>query len=288
MSAFAIVTVIMTGASVSFLVVIYSVNVFITFTLSNLGMIRHWWDSRSTVQHWRRKLLVNGIGFILSAFILLSVIIFKFNQGGWIVLIVTGGLVTVAFLIKRHYRSIKTQTEKFKYLITEAEANSDFLARVQASAFSTKNKTAVILVRGFTGLGVHTLLTITKTFDNVFKNFVFVEIGSIHAGNFKSFEEMDQVKERIKEDVDHYIQLVQKFGYHGEGYTAIGVDVVEEVDKLAQGIIKKYPNSVFFGGQIVFPHDSLASKILHNYTVFAVQKRLYHRGITLVLLPAQI
>lgn len=288
MCLFSAITLILTGASVSFLVVLYSVNVFITFTLSNLGMILHWWHSRKLVEKWKKKLLINFTGFGLSVLILISVIVFKFNQGGWIVLVVTGGLICLALLIKRHYIGIKKRTEKYKHLVFEADHNPDFLPKCEPQDFSPESKTAVILVRGFTGLGLHTLLAINSTFSRVFRNFVFVEIGSIHAGNFKSSEQVDQVRQRIRGDVDRYVHLVEKFGYHSEGFTAVSVDVVDEVDKLASQIIKKYPNSVFFGGQIVFPHDTLLSKILHNYTVFAVQRRLYHQGITLVLLPALI
>ncbi len=288
MSVLAMLTMILTRASVSFLVVIYSINVFITFTLSNLGMIRHWWKSRADTKKWKKKLFVNGVGFVLSALILFSVIFFKFNDGGWIVLLITGGLILLAVLIKRHYRYIKKATEKYKYLIDEAKNNDHFLQKIEQNDFSRVDKTAVIMVRGFTGPGLHALLTVTRTFNNVFKNFIFVEIGSIHAGNFKGIEEMASVRQRIKGDVDHYVHLVQKFGYHSEGFTAISVDVVDEVDKLAPLIVEKYPNSVFFGAQIVFPHDSIGSKILHNYTVFAVQRRLYRRGITMVLLPVQV
>ncbi len=51
-----------TRAEVSFLVVLYAINVFVTFTLSQLGMNRLWWNARATEPKWVRKLLVNGIG----------------------------------------------------------------------------------------------------------------------------------------------------------------------------------------------------------------------------------
>ena len=87
--------------SVKFLVVLYSINVFITFLLSQLGMARHWWKERKREKKWKTKIMVNGLGLILTAFILISVAVIKFNDGGWITIIITGSLVLAAVLIKR-------------------------------------------------------------------------------------------------------------------------------------------------------------------------------------------
>ena len=89
--------------SVDFLVVLYSINVFITFSLSQLGMVRHWWAKRGEVADWKRKISVNGVGFLLTTFILITLSVVKFFEGGWITLVVTGLLVAAAVLIKRHY-----------------------------------------------------------------------------------------------------------------------------------------------------------------------------------------
>ena len=70
MGAAAVVALLATRASVNFLVVLYSINVFITFSLSQLGMVRHWWQQRDSASHWKKKLTVNTIGFLLTSFIL--------------------------------------------------------------------------------------------------------------------------------------------------------------------------------------------------------------------------
>ena len=69
---------------------LYSINVFITFSLSQLGMVRHWWQERRNVPDWRRKIAVNGIGLVLTTFILVTLSVIKFFEGGWITLVVTG------------------------------------------------------------------------------------------------------------------------------------------------------------------------------------------------------
>jgi amino acid transporter len=89
--------------SVTFLVVLYSINVFITFTISQMGMVRHWWTHRGKTVHWLHKLTINGAGVILTSFILISVIIIKFREGGWITMLITGLLILLAMNIRRHY-----------------------------------------------------------------------------------------------------------------------------------------------------------------------------------------
>jgi hypothetical protein len=53
-------------------------------------------------------------------------------------------------------------------------------------------------------------------------------------------------------------------------------------------VIRKYPNAVFFGGQIIFPKGAFFSNLLHNHTLFAIQKQLYNSGIQLYVLPVEL
>src|SRR5271163_4231264 len=82
-----------TRASVNALVVLYAINVFVTFTLSQLGMTVHWWLERKTEKHWLRKLLINGVGTFFTATILVITLTLKFFQGGWVTVLITGGLI---------------------------------------------------------------------------------------------------------------------------------------------------------------------------------------------------
>ena len=151
-----------------------------------------------------------------------------------------------------------------------------------------QDKTAVLLVNGFNGLGMHALSSIFKLFGGIYKNFVFVQIGVIDAGVFKGVEEIKGLQDQVSKDVDKYVKLISSYGYHAESFTSIGTDVVDEITKLAPEILKKFPNAVFFGGQIVFPNDSVLTRWLHNYTVFASQRKLYADCIPFVVLPIKV
>ena len=67
-------------------------------------------------------------------------------------------------------------------------------ALLVAAAFNPAAKTAVLMVNGFNGLGLHTLFNVIRFFGSEFKNFVFIEIGIIDAGNFKGSDEMENLK----------------------------------------------------------------------------------------------
>ena len=288
----AIIMMIVTGGSVTFLVVLYSINVFITFTLSQLGMVTHWWRVRARISDWRKKITINGVGLILTSFILISMIVIKFHEGGWITLLITGTLMVFAIFIRRHYYNTAKLLKRLNSLVqavgvTSAEAGSEELPNPQVE-FNPNDKTAVLLVNGFNGLGLHTLFGIMRLFSGVFKNFIFIEIGVIDSGNFKGVEELDKLDIQVRSDVDHYVNYMRKEGYHADGISLIGTDVIVEIEKITPKILEKFPNVVFFGGQLVFPEDSFVTRWLHNYTVFAMQRKFYTQGVPFVLLPIRV
>ena len=276
--------------SVDFLIVLYSINVFITFTLSQLGMVRHWWLERNTEKRWWRKMAINGIGLVLTTFILVSVLILKFDEGGWITLLITGMLVVAALFIKRHYDKTYETLKRLDVIVEAAVMSGNDLSARQSPepAYDPKGKTAAILVNGFNGLGLHTLFSVSRLFSGIYKNFVFVEIGPIDAGNFKGADEIGHLNEHIASESNKYVKYMKDHGYYAEAFTSIGTDIVEEITKLVPEITKKFPDIVFFGGQLVFTNESLMDRWLHNFTVFTVQKNLYIQGVPFVILPVRV
>jgi amino acid transporter len=276
--------------SVDFLIVLYSINVFITFTLSQLGMVRHWWIERHSEQRWVRKILVNGIGLVLTTFILISVLMLKFNEGGWITMLITGALVLLAFFIKGHYNKTYETLKRLDIIVEAAVmSGSDIDEKLHPEPVcNPKAKTAAILVNGFNGLGLHTLFSISRLFTGVYKNFVFVEVGPIDAGNFKGVDEIEHLNEYVKTESGKYVKYMKDHGYYAEAFTSMGTDIVDEINKLVPEITERFPDIVFFGGQLVFTNESLMDRWLHNYTVFAVQQNLYNQGIPFLILPIRV
>jgi len=289
MGAAALAMVLLTGGSVGLLIVLYSINVFITFVLSQLGMVRHWWMSRRSGS-WKRKMAINGIGLALSVFILLSITVVKFHEGGWITLLITGALVAVVVAIRRHYRRTYQLLGKLDNLVAAAEAaiEPEEAPPRPPPSYDPSGKTAVIFVNGFNGLGLHTLFAVIRLFSGAFKNFAFVQVGIIDAGNFKGVEEVDNLRRHIREEADRYVDYMHRHGHYAERFTAVGIDVVGEVMQLAPQIQERFPQAVFFGGQLVFPEETFWTRLLHNNIVFALQRRFYHYGIPFIILPIRV
>jgi hypothetical protein len=268
--------------------------VFITFFLSQLGMVRHWWQVRGAEDHWGKRLAINGIGMALTFFILVSVVVIKFDEGGWITVLLTGSLIGLALMTRRHYRRTFNLLRRLDELIAAAEASCPIdpettkAEQEQAVKYDPKEKTAVLLVNGYNGLGLHTLFSVIRLFGGTFRNFVFVQVGVVDAGNFKGAEEVARMKHEVQKDLDRYIHYMRCHGYYASAYSAFGTDVVDEIEHVMPEVLERFPNAVLFGGQLVFPRTSVLSNVFHNYTIFAVQRRFYSQGIPLVVLPIRV
>src|SRR5258706_1146135 len=90
-----------TRGSVDRLVVMYAINVFLTFSLTMLGMSRHWVQGPRRDPLWKRHLLLHGTGLLLCVSILAITIYEKFEEGAWLTVAVTSSFVALAFLVKR-------------------------------------------------------------------------------------------------------------------------------------------------------------------------------------------
>jgi hypothetical protein len=276
-------------------VVLYSITVFIGFVMTQLGLARHWWQARATLKHWRKRWLLNVIAFCLCSFILVMMTAVKFFEGGWITLLALLMLVGLCALAKRHYRNVGKILTRMDNLVHAAQvSNGGTVSRIMGdqehkeSKYDPKAKTAVMLVSGFNGLGLHTLFSIIRLFGGIYKNFVFMEVGLIDAGTFKGQDEVEHLQRHVQEELGKYVEFISRHGYYGEAKTILSHDVVEGSAALAPQILERFPQAVFFMGQLVFPEESWISRLFHNNAVFAVQRRLYHLGIPFLILPIRI
>ena len=289
MGAAALAVVFFTRAAVNILVVLYSINVFITFTLSQLGMVRHWWFERARQPAWKRKLFLNGFGMLLTGGILISLCVVKFSEGGWATILVTGLLIGAAFWIKRHYRQTQHQLQRLNELVVAANLDRDNATDKGPEVRCDPNaRTAVFLVNGFNGLGLHTLLAVIRMFPKVYQNFVFLQVGVLDAGNFKGVREVENLREHSRRQVERYGAYMRRRGFYAEAHFGIGTDVADEAAKLCEEVAHRFPQSQFFAGQLVFKDESFLTRWLHNHTVFELQRRLYQNGWPMLILPIQV
>jgi amino acid transporter len=93
--------------SVGALINLYSIGVFLAFSMSNSGMVVHWLKTRGA--GWRKSALINGIGAMLTAIILVVAMVTKFTAGGWIVIILSPAIVVILLAVHRHYDRVAEQ-----------------------------------------------------------------------------------------------------------------------------------------------------------------------------------
>jgi amino acid transporter len=91
--------------NVDSLIHLYAVGVFLAFSLSNTGMVVHWWKTRG--RGWLKSLFINGIGAIITTGILLIVLVTKFAYGAWIVVVLIPAIVVLFLMIRRHYDAVE-------------------------------------------------------------------------------------------------------------------------------------------------------------------------------------
>ncbi len=92
------------SASVSGLIPLYTLGVFIAFTLSQGGMLVRWWHRREP--GWRAGLAINGLGTLITAVVALVVGSSNFLQGAWLVIVLVPILMLILLAIKRHYQRL--------------------------------------------------------------------------------------------------------------------------------------------------------------------------------------
>ncbi len=68
----------------------------------------------------------------------------------------------------------------------------------------------------------------------------------------------------------------------------MGISLLDEIEKLCKSVVKDFPKTIFFAGKLVFERENLLSRLLHNQTPYALERRLQFDGMHLVILPVRV
>ncbi|MGZ5468140.1 MAG: APC family permease [Candidatus Aminicenantales bacterium] len=278
-----ILILVLTRGSVQILIIMYSINVFITFSLSQLGMCIHWVKTR--VPHRRKKFAINFVGLLMSLSILAVTITIKFKEGGWITLVITLAFIAVCVLIRRHYNQVKDMMKRLDAIMVQVQ---QMTGKHVPPARDESAPTAVLFVRNFGGLGIHSFLNIHRIFPNYFKNFVFISIGVVDWQSFKGAEEVRNLENHITDELKKYVRMANDFGFYAEAIHSVDIDTLEGVEERCEEIRRQYNKAVFFVGKLVFEEENLFTRILHNQTAFSIQRILQFKGIPSIVLPIRV
>jgi amino acid transporter len=273
-----------TRGEVAVLVVLYSINVFLTFSLSLLGLCIYRWRHRERPGDWPGRFLLSALGLSLTASVLVITLVEKFMAGGWLTVVVTSAVIGVCLLIKRHY----VETRELL-----AQADAAFAGEPAPGDEATyrspdpRQPTAVVLVGRHRGVGMHALLWVQRLFPH-FRNFIFLAVGEVDAQSYEGQGHLERLRETIENSLRYYTEYCHQHDLGTESRLAFGTDPGAEFVKLAEGVMNRYPNSVCFASQLIFSRANFLTAWLHNQTPYYIQRRLHLRGKQMVLLPMKI
>jgi hypothetical protein len=273
-----------TGGDVNALVVMYAINVFVTFSLSQLAMCRFFWKGRKKHPTWKKDISIHVVGLVLCVFILTMTVYEKFEEGAWRTIALTGALIALCWGIRRHYRRVQGNLKRLDQVLDEIPS----VGPGEARPIDPKAPTAILLVGSYRGLGIHSLLTIQRLFPGYYKNFIFVSIGVVDAATFKNVEEVDRVKELTEDSLMRYVELAHRLGLPADYRMRVGTEAVAEAEDLCRELGKEFPRAMFFAGKLVFEQEKWFQRILHNETAYQLQRRLQFAGLNAMVLPVRV
>ncbi len=283
----AIVLLLATGGHVRTLVLLYSINVFITFTLTMAGLCRHWLQQRHQEPLWLRRFLTSAFGLVVTGGILIITVLEKFDAGGWFTLLVTSALIALSYLIYQHYRSLGRRTKELDETMLDVVPEN--LEPGPALPLDPRGSTAVFFVSRFDGLGLHTLLTAHRMVGGLVKNYVFLLAGIVGQGEFKGIKAIEDLKIYTETEANQYVAFCRAQGMPATWFATYSTDRIQAMEELANVAIRYFPQSIFFAGRVIDADQSGPLwGILHDEVSFIIQDRLQHEGFSMMIVPVHV
>jgi amino acid transporter len=272
------------AGKVDLLVVLYSINVFLTFSLSLTGLCLYWWKQKRAGQPWMGRMLLSLVGLLVTAGILVVTVIEKFNEGGWMTILITAIVIAMCLVVRTHYRETKDKIR----MVDRVFADQPFGGHVGAIEPNPEAQTAVFIVGNSRGGGLHALLWVQRMFPGHFKNFLFINARTVDSHAYGGEGVLERMRVEADATLKFFVDFCQSHGMASSSKLSFGTDVVDEVTRLCIETSQEYPNSIFFTSKLIFEADNWFTRLLHNQAALALQRRLHFDGLQMVVLPMKV
>ena len=283
MAIAAAVVLLWSRGSVTLLVVLYSISVFLTFAISLFGLCTYWWHHREK-RHWLRRLALSATGFAVCATILALLTYERFAEGGWAAILIIGAIVALCVVVRRHYEFIRMQLRKIDALFEDLH----FGSVAEPVKLEPDAPTAVFMVGSSRGGGMHALLWVQRMFPNHFRNFVFINARAVDAHSYGGAQDMEALKVEANVALRYFENFCRSNGLASKSYLSFGTDPIDGFVDLAAQVREEFPNSIYFTSQLVFERDNAFTRLLHNQGALVLQQRLHLAGMQMVILPMKV
>jgi len=272
-----------TAGSVALLVVIYSVSVFLTFAISLFGLCVYW-ARHSKERKWLGRLALSASGCVVCSVILVMLLAEKFREGGWMAGLIIAVIIAGGIVIRNHYEWTRQQVRK----IDEIFAGLPFGSIAKPPKLESDAPTAAFLVGSSRGGGMHALLWVQRMFPGHFRNFIFINGRSVDAQSYGGREQLAAMKTEANASLSYFVNFCNSKGWAAKSFLSFGTDSIVEATKLAERVQAEYPGVIFFTSKLVFEHENLLVRLLHNQAPMVLQRRFHLRGMQMVILPLKL
>jgi amino acid transporter len=265
----ACVLIVVFQASVTRLIPLYAIGVFLSFTLSQSGMAHRWFkigrlkpgeevqEAGSRLQFqpdWKIKMFINGFGAICTAFVMIIFAVTKFSTGAWVVIVIIPVLVAIFSLIQRHYRDLARRLSLENYGVP----------------------------------------------PRVVRNRVIIPIGGVHRGTLAALRYARDLSDditavHISIDPEETKKIQEKWQIWGEGVRLVIIEsafrrfmepLLDYIDDIYQ---KRQPNEVFTIIVPQFVPRRAWTNLLHTNTAATLRKALlFRKNVVITNVPYQV
>jgi amino acid transporter len=275
-----------TGGEVHSLVVLYSINVFLTFSLSLAGLTRYNFTHRGDLRlgQWLSRTGIGLIALIVAVSILVTLFLAKFSQGAWFAVLVALLIAACGWWVRDHYRRFDASMEK---------SFDDLLVRDPAAAIeipkNARMKRPVGIVTGPHGAaGLHALMHAQRLFRGQFDSLIIISAGEVDAEAYGGHEALERLKHQVGDRCARIVAWARDHGMPAKVYTGFSTDAVETLEELCLKVRNDHPNIVFVATRPITRPHGWASTLLHGGTALSLQRRLHAHDAPLLVLPMRV
>ena len=243
LSFIACILVIIFSATTHRLIPLYSVGVFLSFTLAQTGMVIHWKKSKEA--GWKKRALINGFGAFISLITAVIIIFEKFTQGAWIVAILIPILIFIMMAIEKHYSNVANNLSTSREELINADINKKF--------------THIIVVP---------IQSLNKASLNALQYARSITPNVIALSIYTNKSELEKLQSKW-EDLHTDILLVTEYS----PYRAIMTPLISYIDKIAKAAGDDEKITLLLSQFIV---NEWWGSMLHNHTSFLLRETILH------------
>lgn len=283
-SVISLLVLFITSGNVRMLVVIYSLSVFLAFSLALMGLLKYYTLESQHIAKKLNNLIPIFIGLLVCVTIFCIVVITNIGHDSILGLVFIGLLIAACLYVKKTYRIsrqlVKTLDKQLRFSLDNAE-----LTPVEIDPFQP---TAVIFVSDSIGPAMHTLLAIKRYYGDNFVNFVYINVGIIDSFSMIENEKIKTLKAKMNKTMQYLENFCHSKSIPVETYSELTVDYHAKIHQLVAEVGSKYNNCTFFASQLIFPGSNWVQKLIFNKTISSLQYEVYSQGYNMMVMPVRL